>query len=55
MGARVRQECPMTTRRQRRIFGPELEAEAVRLPRARGPKSLPGAKDLDLSETSLRG
>lgn len=44
-----------TTRRQRRKLTPELEAEAVRLLRA-GDRSLcQVAKDLDLSETSLRG
>jgi transposase len=50
----MRQECPMTTRRQRRKFTPEFKAEAVRLLRT-GDRSLcQVAKDLDLSETSLR-
>jgi transposase len=42
------------TRRKRRAFTPEFKAEAVRLAQA-GDRSIPQvAKDLDLTETTLR-
>jgi transposase-like protein len=42
------------TRRKRRAFTPEFKAEAVRLTKA-GDRSIPQvAKDLDLTESTLR-
>jgi transposase len=52
-GAKMREECSMS-RRARRKFTPEFRAEAVRLCHI-GDRSISQvAKDLDLTETSLR-
>lgn len=45
----------MKTRRKRRAFTPEFKADAVKLCRAGGRTVAQVAKDLDLTETALRG
>lgn len=50
----MRPEVDMAAKRQRRSFGPEFKADAVRLVRVGGRSIGQVAKELDLTETSLR-
>ena len=50
----MRPEVFMAAKRKRRSFGPEFKADAVRLVREGGRSIAQVAKELDLTETSLR-